>query len=238
LARVLGADLLPEAFDRLLPHPSLSFSGPAELERLERRLLREEVDRFRIAERARRQGRTVVLDTGFLGPLTYTAVLARNDERYRPVLERVAREVEQLVRAGSLGVPSIVLYLDLDERSVARRAARAPRSHPIEWRERHRAVAAGERRLWTREYPGILPGRLGVVRASGPPVGVVARLLPRLSRLRGEPPVTLPRTLRVVRAFAGLPIPPSPARPARPRPAPRSRDRESLRTRPGLAGPP
>jgi thymidylate kinase len=207
LAHALGADLLKEAYDLITPQPSLSFTDPAELERLERRLLFVEIERYRRAEIARHAGRTVVLDTGYLGPLTYTSGLARRDPVYAPVLDRLALEVEARVATRSLGLPSVVLYLDLDGRSLARRLSASPDTHPAPWRERHRAVARWERRLWTREFARVAPGRLCVVAADGSPEEVVRRLLDALSGLGPTTPFAGPSAARAVRALAGGAVP-------------------------------
>jgi len=207
LARRLDAELLNEAYDLIEPLPSLSFSGPAELERLERTLLGIEAERFVRSERARREGRTVVLDTGVFGPLTYTSGLARIDPRYSGVLRRLAELARRRVRAGSLGLPSVTLYLDLGEPALARRLAGSPRTHPAVWQERHRAVGRWERRLWTWVYPRIAPGHLAVVRAGGSPSQVLDRLELRLSRMGSAGAVRAATALRTVRAFAVRPEP-------------------------------
>ena len=71
-ARTFGWRPLAEAFDRLDPAPSLDFDSPRELLRLEATLLAEEVRRYHEARRLTERGATVLADTGFLGPLTYT----------------------------------------------------------------------------------------------------------------------------------------------------------------------
>src|SRR5579863_7292459 len=67
-----GTVLLPEAYDRLDPAPSLAVPDRRALWGVEARLLRAEVGRYREALRWRGQGRVVIADTGFLGPLTYS----------------------------------------------------------------------------------------------------------------------------------------------------------------------
>ena len=74
-AALFGWVPLAEAFDRIDPAPDLRFSSDRELEELERTLLEEDARRYRNALSLRATGLTVVTDTGFLGPLTYTAGL-------------------------------------------------------------------------------------------------------------------------------------------------------------------
>ncbi|MFY9717656.1 MAG: hypothetical protein WAK40_06970, partial [Thermoplasmata archaeon] len=66
---------LAEAYDRLEPRPALGVRSAPALERVERQLFEEDGRRFEAAQALVRRGATVLADTGFLGPLTYTAGL-------------------------------------------------------------------------------------------------------------------------------------------------------------------
>jgi hypothetical protein len=168
LSKVLSAARIPEAYERLQPPPSLEIPDPSTLLDLERTLLQEESRRFREAEGLRARGRDVVVDTGFLGPVTYTAGLAALDPRWAPARTTLVAEARRLIREGRLGIPDRSVYLDLGARAVADRVRADPAGHPTKWAARHARVAVEERALWLRRVRRSSPERLLVVRADRP----------------------------------------------------------------------
>lgn len=148
VAAHLRATYLAEAWERMRPSPSLRYRSRAELLRLERRLLAAEGRRFLRARRLAWAGRPVVADTGFLGPLTYSAGLARVPREFDVVRPLVAEAVTG-VAAGTLGTADLTVYLDATARTLERRQARSRETHPDDLARRHRRVAAVERGLWT-----------------------------------------------------------------------------------------
>ena len=100
---------LAEAVDRLDPAPSLEFASSAELLRLEATLLAEEVHRYAEARRWCERGATVLADTGFFGPLTYTLGLVELRLAPRSIADDLARSVRALVSAGRLGIPDLTV---------------------------------------------------------------------------------------------------------------------------------
>lgn len=157
--------VLPEAFDRLDPRPSLEFSTSDELLATELTLLSEEGRRAREAARERARGRVVVADTGFWGPLTYTAGLVATGAADPATLRTLGARA---VGPRSLPcVPDLVVYLDA---SVADRRARARRSrdaHPASLEARHARVARFERRFVLGPLSRLLPGRVRRLATSG-----------------------------------------------------------------------
>lgn len=175
LARRLRAHRIAEAYRRLRPPGRLVFRSARELERIERRLLREERARWSEAQRARRRGETVVLDTGPIGPYTYLLGLAAEGEAPTALVERIGRTIDRSFRAGTLGWPDVVVWLRAADRLVRRRNARARRTHPRALERRHAAVARWEARFW-RTAASALGLCFAVVRATGPPDAVAERV--------------------------------------------------------------
>ena len=205
-ARAYGWVRLAEAFDRL-GRPDLDFRSASELRWIERTLLREDARRFAEAHRLRQRGRVVVADTGFLGPLTYTAGLVALGIAPRELLD----EIEALARrrGGALasGLPDVVVYLDVPESTRRRRAARDARRHPSELDRRHAAVARFERGFYRDLRAQLAPGAVRFVRADRPYPAVV-RALARIVRVaatsRGGPPPTFDRIARGLRRRLAL----------------------------------
>ena len=152
-----GWPVLEEAWRRLRPRPSLDVLGEDALLALERRLLRGEVRRYRLAMEYARRGAPVLCDTGFLGPVTYSAGLARIGLAPLRVARVLAGEASYLAHRGRWGLADLHLYLDTPTALARRRATRAASTHPAPWRERHLAVGRWERSLWL----AVLPSRLG-----------------------------------------------------------------------------
>lgn len=170
-----GWGTLPEACARLRPPPSLEFGSPSELIALEEELLAEECRRYREARRRCRRGESVVADTGFLGPLTYTAGLVALGRSPRSVLRTIRRAVEVRFVRGELGWPDGTIYLDLEPSGLRRRTANDPLGHPESLAERHRAVARFERRFFLRSLARRWPERVVLLRASASPEAVARR---------------------------------------------------------------
>ncbi len=187
LAARLGGRLVPEAFRRLTPPPSLRLTGRGPLLRLERRLLAEEMRRYREAERGRRRGDTVVLDTGFLGPLTYAIGLTQMDPRC-DVTAPLLRELARRSRAGALRLPDLTVYLNAPRTELARRARSDPRGHPPALVRRHWAVARTEGTLWRALARRLPSGRVRFVRARGSPSRLAQRIASALARFPPPPP--------------------------------------------------
>jgi thymidylate kinase len=204
VARLLGFRRIPEAFERIRPEPSLRFSSPESLRRIEHRLVEDETQRFTLARGIRSSGSPVVLDTGFVGPLTYVWGL-RSLSGYPDVVASVRLELEAAARDGRWGLPDVSVFLDVPLAERRRRIARARSTHPADLEERHRAVGAVERTLWTHRFPRLLPGR--VLRIDGrPPVNeVVHRIDRELRRLPARTPPGPEDARRVLRSFRAAP---------------------------------
>jgi len=114
---------IPEAYERLRPRPSLDVPDRVELGTVERRLLREERRRYREAIRRRAEGRTVILDTGPFGPLTYAVGLARLDPA-RDVVGALEGAYRRAARDRTLGVADLTLRLSAPDRTVRARVRR------------------------------------------------------------------------------------------------------------------
>ncbi len=170
-----------EAYARLAPALSLEVPTAAELWRVERRLFSEERERYRSARRTRRSDRLAIVDTGFLGPLTYSVGLAALDPR-RDVVNRILGNYRRATRAGSLGAPDLTLYLDAPPAVVARRLARDPVRVPGAIPDRHRRVAGLERRLWLGPIATTWGSRLVVIDARGPAHRVAERARAAIAR--------------------------------------------------------
>jgi hypothetical protein len=209
VARDLGFRRIPEAFERIRPEPSLRFSTTEGLRRIERRLVEEETHRFALARGIRSSGSSVVLDTGFVGPLTYVWGL-RSLSGYPDVVAPVRRELEEAARAGRWGLPDVSVFLDVPVAERRRRIARARSTHPADLEERHRAVGAFERTLWTRRFPHLLPGWILRVDARPPVKEVVERIGYELRRLPARVPPGPDDARRLLGSFRA-----APRRPAR-----------------------
>jgi predicted kinase len=170
-----NALLLAEAYERLRPTPKLDAPTRPELLALERRLLREELHRWREAVEARDAGRSVVADTGFLGPVSYAWGLAQLDPS-RNVAPRLRTAALRAVRNRALGMPDLTVWLGSSATTRARRTARDPSGHPASWRARHEAVGQREMWLWRERWAPLLGRRFRVLPSGGPSGLLVGRL--------------------------------------------------------------
>ncbi|HUJ78415.1 MAG TPA: hypothetical protein VLX64_05335 [Thermoplasmata archaeon] len=198
------AETLPEAYDRLRPALSLDFRSPEELRRLERRLFAEETRRSREARRARARGARVLVDTGFAGPLTYTASL---DERADPggaVLRDLLRSARTAARGGRWGLPDLVIVLTAPARLLDARTQRDPVGHPRSLAGRHRRVGIREVAFWRAVARSLPAPRVLFVSATGDARGVAARVraaIDGVGDLRPSGPRAAARFLAVLRRW-------------------------------------
>ena len=212
-AERLGWTPVTEAFDRLDPAPSLDFETAQELLRLEGTLLAEECRRYRESRRYCERGATVLTDTGFLGPLTYTWGLFALGRAPRWVAERLSRSTRALARTGRLGLPDLTVYLDTPQAVRRLRAREDPGRHPPALAPRHESVGRLERRYYQDRFPARLPERFRTV--SGRPE--VARRIDRIAQLVEAAPTTPATSAEAVRLLSALPF----RRRDSPRPTPR-----------------
>jgi AAA domain len=186
-ARRYGWQALPEAFDRLDPTPSLEFHSARGLLRLEGLLLAEESRRYREARRVLRRGGTVLADTGFLGPVTYTWGLVRLGQAPASVARRLEESARVLVERGVLGIPDLTVYLGTTVAERRRRARADPDRHPAALASRHEAVGRVERSLFETALPAALPERFRTLLGRGDPRTLVARLRAEVDSSRPVP---------------------------------------------------
>lgn len=192
-ARSFGWTALPEAFDRLARPPNLRFRTAEELLTIERALLNEERRRAREANGRSRRGETVIADTGFLGPLTYTAGLVVLGWAPKTSLRAVRRFVKRSPRSAFLTLPDLIVYLDVPAATRRRRASRDAARHPADLRRRHETVGRVERRFY-RDLAGEgAAGRVRFLRASTSARVVAARVqtLARAIPEERSPPANL-----------------------------------------------
>lgn len=173
-AAAFGWVPLAEAYDRLDPRPGLDPRSPRALAALETVLLREEARRWSAARSLVEDGATVVADTGFLGPLSYTAALAELGAAPPALVRRLSARARGLVARGAWGLPDAVVYLETSGAVRARRVRRDPLRHPPALAARHEAAGRIERRYLLERLPAALPGRVRRVNADRPLGAVVA----------------------------------------------------------------
>jgi hypothetical protein len=214
LGQRLGAPVLPEAFERLDPRPSLEFGTVAALRALEIQLLEAEIGRCVEANSLRAKGTPVVLDTGPWGPLTYSWGLREAVASQWDVVASIVAPARVHAGLDRFPLPELTVYLDVPESVAARRASDDPAGHPAALRERHRRVARFERLLYQRLFPEMLPGRFLSVAGEGSPVGIAADLADRLERIGPLPTSTAVESDRLLDAFVGATAPSPPTVPA------------------------
>ena len=175
-ASALGWRALPEAFDRLDPAPSLEFGSARELTQLEATLLAEEARRYREARRLCATGITVLADTGFLGPLTYTIGLVQLGYAPATVTASLLARARSLVESGRLGLPDLTVYLRTTAPERMGRARADGSRHPPRLFARHEAVGRFERRFFERELASVRPSGFRTLRADAPTAVLTRRL--------------------------------------------------------------
>jgi thymidylate kinase len=197
--REAGVRVLDEAWVRLHPRPSLAFASALELARLELRLFREDLRRWSEAHRATSRGEIAVCDTDFLGPALYVGALSGFDPALSALAHSMIDRMEAALDADRWGPADHYVYLDTPASTARRRAGRAPRDHPLRWRERHARVGALERAFWLGSVPSLLPGRVHVLDGRARPTRIELQLRAVLHRPR---PRASPRAGR--RLLGGL----------------------------------
>jgi thymidylate kinase len=196
LARRRDLPVLREAVERLRPPRSIAYRSFPELERLERALLREEGRRFREAQRRAESGRAVLLDTGVLGPLTYTAGLVALGRAPLAILDTLVADARRLAGRRAWGLPDAVLFLATPAAARRARADADPEGHPRSLRERHEAVGRIEGIWYTRVLAPVLGDRFRIVSGRGSAEIVANRLDAVLSDL--APVASRPSGVRAV----------------------------------------
>lgn len=111
-------------------------------------LLLEDARRFREARAAAANGSTVVLDTDFVGTLSYVWGLACAVDPKWNVLPALAATAREMHQRGAWGLADRYYYLDVTPEAAVRRAKGARSRHPVDWASRHAAVGAAERAFW------------------------------------------------------------------------------------------
>jgi len=188
----LGAGtVLPEAFRRLRPSPSLEFRTSAELLALEQTLLLEEARRFREATDLARDGATVIADTGFLGPLTYAAALVAAGRAPPTVLANLVDAARSLGERGQWGLANAYLYLDTPPEVRATRAAADPAGASPDLAARHRAMGSLERAFYLEHFARLWGPRFCVVRGDRPIPEVARAVAGAVEALRAAPEATV-----------------------------------------------
>ena len=210
-ARARGWVVIPEAYRRLHPTPSLTYRSPTELLDLERTLLEEEARRFSEARARARSGATVLADTGFLGPLTYTWALIGMGAAPTATLPSLLQLARTLGARGEWGLADAYVYVDTPP-SVRSARARADRvGHPSDVAARHAAVGALERRFYRERFAPLVGSRLTWLAGSGRPALVAERVQHAVETASGSrfPPEQVDRVLAL---FEDLGPGPPPAR--------------------------
>jgi thymidylate kinase len=176
VVKSFGWTALPEAFDRLSPRPDLTVPTEAALLRTEQALAREELRRSKEAHRLRSAGHLVIADTGFAGPLTYTAGLIHEGWAAPAVFAKVRRFATPSDTAGPWTWPDLLVYLDVPAATARDRAVRDPERHPPELVGRHAAVAGFERAFYRDLGQRFPAAGIRFVRPTESPASVAERV--------------------------------------------------------------
>ena len=183
-----GGVPLAEAWTRLEPRPDLHVRSPRSIERLERTLLSEECRRWNAARARADAGELVIADTGFLGPLTYTAGLVVLREAPLDVLRRLVSETRRRAARGEWGLPDLVVLLATSPAVRRRRVASDPVGHPPSLAARHESVGRVEEELYRRAIAPALRHRWAEVDGNRGVDPVVRSVLRYAGRIAPRPP--------------------------------------------------
>jgi hypothetical protein len=209
--REAGWAVVAEAYRRLDPPPSLEFDTVEQLVELECALLEEEARRYSEARDRAGGGATVVADTGFLGPLSYTWGLIEIGAAPRSALSPVM-DVARSLHARSLwGIADAVVYLDTPPTVRSARARSDPTGHPPNLASRHARVGEVERRFYGERFAPLLGSRFRTVSGVGP-APLVARRLTKAIRAVVETHSSDGSTEAVLALFDGATGAPAPSR--------------------------
>lgn len=210
LAGSTGWTVLPEAYRRLVPTPSLTFDAPGELVALEERLLAEDSRRYVEARARERAGETVIADTGFLGPLTYPWALVELGAVPASVLDPLRALARRIADRGEWGLADAYIYLDTPASVRTGRAATDPTGHPAPLAPRHRAVGELERRFYRERFAPGFGQRFRWVPGDGPATLVAGRVVEAVRRaLEGPRGGASVDAVLALFAASGGPPPPS-----------------------------
>jgi len=195
---------LAEAYDRLDPRPRLDVRSDAALARLERTLLDEEARRFDVARALCAGGSTVIADTGFLGPLTYSAGLVALGGLRPARLADLLRRADRLRRDGRWGMADLVVVLSTSPRVRAARQRRDPIRHPPALAARHESVGRIEEAFYRARLGAERPGYVRSIAAGGSISRVIAAVGRAVGAARrsSDAPAATRAALRLLRAVA------------------------------------
>jgi hypothetical protein len=202
IAELTGWTPLPEAYRRLSPAPRLDFSSPAELSALEERLLREDARRYSEARARARAGETVIADTGFLGPLTYTWALVALGLTATSTIPPLLELARAMGARGEWGLADAYVYLDTGFAVRGPRALADPVGHPPDLVSRHQDVGELELGFYRDRFAPLLGDQF--VRVSGDGPGrAVARQVVKSVRERPTRTAPAPSVDAVLALFEG-----------------------------------
>lgn len=176
-ARRSGWTVVTEAYHRIDPRPSLEFRSSDELVDLERRLLEEDARRYSEARGLADGGATVLADTGFLGPLTYTSALVATGAAPPAALASVVGLARMLQARGAWDLADVYLYLDTPSSIRSARARADPSGHPADLTARHARIGDVEHRFYAEEFAPLLGDRFRWVSGAGPASVVAGRVV-------------------------------------------------------------
>ena len=150
LAKEWGSPAITEAYDRLGADRTLAFRSDLELRQIELELAQEDLQRMRDATTTSNEGPGVILDTDFLGPLSYTRGLVQLGMARPETFDWLLRRYEQELARQRWRPADYYLYLDappalLRRRAVVGGSGRAGSGHraPPARRRRRTAVLLG-----------------------------------------------------------------------------------------------
>lgn len=202
VARTTGWLALPEAHARLRPPPSLDFGSAEELLRLEQALLEEDFRRYARAREHARSGATVLADTGFLGPLTYTAGLVTLGRAPARVLDSLVASARSVGGRGAWGFADAYIYLETAAAVRSRRTLADPGAHPAGLAARHEQVGELEQEWYRTAFAPRFGGRFRWVRGDDPVSDVAEQVIAAVGAFAAVPP-TPPSIDSVLALFEG-----------------------------------